>query len=178
MKKYLLIIIIILICLSGFTQNNWITKKVGNELSVKFPKEPYSDTKPEKRLTLYTIKSDNSNCSFLVLRRTNAMPDYDRIKNLPLSHQEKEINLRLDKAIADFIQDNKIITPLKQIKVGKYIGKQLTYSQLDETTNHVYTQFTKFVFANNNVYIIQCSIYIAGECENEKNFFLNSITSN
>jgi len=176
--KYLLITIIILICHSGFTQNNWVTKRIGNELSVKFPKEPYSDTKPEKRLTLYTIKSNNSECSFLVLRRTSAMPDYDRIKNLPLTQREKEINLRLDKAITDFIQDNKIITPLKQIRVGKYIGKQVTYSQLDETTNQVYSQYTKFVFANNNVYIIQCSIYVEGECEDEKNFFLNSITSN
>jgi hypothetical protein len=176
MKKFFLFLILFSNVLIAIAQSNWVTTRVGNELSVKFPNNPNSDTKPEKRLTMYTTTTGNGNCYFTVVVRKQAINDYDRIKRLPSKEQENEINSFLDKGISQFIEDGDIITPLKAIKIGSYTGKKLTYNIRGKNGKQA-TTFAKFIFANNNLYIVSCSIYQQGLYENDKNLFLNSITA-
>jgi len=105
------------------------------------------------------------------------MDNYDEITRLAPIKQETEISNFLNKGITQFIQDN-VISSSISFKVGSYIGREIVYSQLNYSTGKWYMQFTKFLFAKNNIYIIQCSIYTEGECDNEKKSFLNSISQN
>jgi len=177
MRSFFTLALFALISLKSLSQTGWFKQRVGNELSVSFPQKPSSDSKPEKRLTLFVFKADNSGCMYTVLLRENAMTNYEKVKNLPLPEKEKEINSFLDKGIKEFIQDSKVIRAQTSILIGAFIGKEMTYSQ-QSNTGQWFTQYTKFVFANNNLYIIQCSEYKEGSCLNDKNIFLDSITSN
>lgn len=176
MRLLFLFLSLLINSINSFAQTEWVMVRVGNELSVNFPQEPKTDLKPERRLSLYTFRDTETDCIFSVLVRGNAMPNYERIKGL--SSQEKEINSFLDKGITQFIQKSKILTPSKAIRVGNFIGRELTYSQLNDKSGTWFTQNAKFVFANNNLYIIQCSIYKEDACLSDKNKFLNSITLN
>jgi hypothetical protein len=178
MRQFILCLTLLIISIYSFAQSEWVKKKVGTELSISFPQEPNTDAKPERRLTLYTFKSDESDCMFSVVVRGKAIPDFERINALPIQDKEKEINSFLDNGIVQFIQNSKIISPSSSIRVGKFIGKQITYSQFNDATGKWFTQYTKFVFAGNNLYIIQCSIYKESSCLNDKNKFLNSIITN
>lgn len=175
MKKPFLVLVLLANVFIAMAQSNWVTTRVGNELSVKFPNNPNYDTKPEKRLTMFTTTTGNDNCYFTVVVRNQAINDYNRIKKLSIKEQQNEINSFLDKGISQFIEDGNIITPLKTIKIGTYLGKELTYTITDNNEKQA-TIFAKFIFANNNLYIVSCSIYQQGLYENDKNLFLNSIT--
>lgn len=177
MRKTFLILTLLFNVFIVMAQSNWVTTRVGSELSVKFPSNPDTDTRPERRLTMYTTSTGNGNCYFTVVVRKQAINDYHRIKGLPLSEQQNEINSFLDKGINQFIQDGNIISPLKEIKVGPYTGKELTYTIVDNKGKQS-TIFSKFILANNNVYIVSCTVYQKAGYDKDKNTFLNSITIN
>ncbi|MGJ7030029.1 hypothetical protein [Niabella hirudinis] len=176
MKHHMILSIIALVTSIACTsQTNWVKTKVGSELSVKFPNKPFVDTKPERRLTMFTTSKSNDNCSFTVVVRKQVIKDYDRISKLSLSEQEKEISSFLNKGVIQFIQDGDIVTPLKSFKTGNYRGKEITYT-LKKDNGKQSIIFEKFIIANNNLYIISFSTYQKGLCENDKDFFFNSIT--
>ena len=120
---------------------------------------------------MFTIKSDDSQCMFTVVVRKDAMPDYYKIIKLPLSEQKNKIDIFLDKGIAQFIGNSEIITPSKKIAVGNYIGRDITYGSLDNSSGKKNWLYTNFFFANNTLYIIQCTMKEKGVCEDNKNVF-------
>lgn len=174
MKRLISCSLVLVLSTVSDAQSSWVSKNVGSNLVVRFPNEPNYDSKPERRLLLYTVKSGSSNCMFTVMVRSNAMPNYNDIKNLTLIQQKEEVNKFLEKGISQFIQNGKVVSPLKPIDNRSFIGKELTYIQFDNSKGAYVFQYTRFIMVNNELYIIQCSMPTEGACDNDKNTFLNS----
>lgn len=156
-----------------------MTKKVGGDnVYVSFPNEPNHDEKKQMQSEIYV--STVGNCMFTVLVKNNVIPnaiipDYEKFKSQPVTEQNKLANEFLDKGVKQFIGNSSVISPATSIKIGKFLGKQITYANSSSgDTNQLYT---KFVLVGKNLYIIQCTYKkVSDPCDTSKEKFLSSIS--
>lgn len=181
MKKILALLCFFFTLSSINAQTKWIKTKVGSDnITIEFPKEPKYDSKPQLNSEIYVATFGT--CMFTVLVKKNIIPNaiipnYDDFKKLPASEQNTSINNFLDKGIKQFIENSTINSSAKSIKVGRYSGKEITYS--NDYSGKMNKHFTKFIVVDRNLYIVQCVYQNLSEpCENLKDKFLNSIRAN
>ncbi|MGN6400969.1 MAG: hypothetical protein ACTHMD_10975 [Flavisolibacter sp.] len=178
MKKLLLISLITTINNLSFSQSNWITIKIDGNLSIQFPGEPNKDQKTEKKLTMYAVKSGETNCTFSVLVKNAALSTYPEISKLSADKQRIKIDSFLSTGLNDLLRNDKIIEQPFDLRFGKYLGKQVTYQITDYVSGKITTHFARLIFIKNSLYLIQCSMNEGKNCELEKEKFLNSIKTN
>jgi hypothetical protein len=179
MKKSFMSLLLALAALFATAQTNWVTKKVGyDNVHVTFPSEPSHDEKPQIQSEIYV--SAIGNCMFTVLVKKNVLPNaiitnYEKFKTLSETEQSNLTNEFLDKGIRQFVGNSSIISPSKSIRVGKYLGKEITYENSNSgITNQL---FTKFLLVGKNLYIIQCTYKKpSNPCRISKEKFLSSVS--
>lgn len=173
MRKLFLILILLFNVLITLAQSNWVTKSLGKELSVKFPKDPGSFVKEGK--TIFGIVGKDY--ILVAALEHEAMGDYYSLAGLSLQEQEREISSFLDEEFVASTNNAQIIDSVKTVRVGTYIGKVATYTYID-TEGRYNIESRKLVFANNNLYTFSIIRYQESAFINYKNTFLNSVTVN
>lgn len=169
-------LVLVTTCAGAFGQIDWVKKEVGNKVYVSFPSSP--TFKFVNKAGTYTAKNDD--CIFIAIAQQDAMPNYNEFVKLSAENQKKTLELYLDNAIKGMlIQSANEGTPFKKITIGKYSGREVSYSAMNPTTGNRTTKYVKLFFALNVVYAFQSFATQDGSsCVTEKDTFLNSITAN
>lgn len=154
---------------TAFGQTDWVKKEIGNKIYVSFPTSSKFDF--VNKTGVYTSKTDN--CIFMALAQQGVIPDYNEFVKLSAANQNEVIELFLDNAIKGMlIQSENEGTPFKNIKIGKYSGREVSYSALNPVTGYRTTKYVQLFFALNYLYAFQTFATKDGvSCINEKIFF-------
>lgn len=174
--KLLFSILLVTVYACAFGQGDWIKKEVGNKVYVSFPTSP--TFKFTNKAGTYTSKT--ANCIFIAIVQHDPFPNYADFVKLPVENQKKLIELFLDNAIKGMlIQSANEGTPFKNINIGKYSGREASFSSINPVTGNRTTKYVRLFYALNVVYAFQSFATEDGKsCVDEKNTFLNSITAN
>ena len=175
-RKLLFSFALVTVCGFAFGQNDWIKKEIGNNVFVSFPNSP--TFKFTNKAGTYTSKTDN--CIFVAIAQQDPFPNYSDFVKLPVENQKKLIEMFLDNAIKGMLtQSANDGTPFKNITIGKYPGREASYSAINPVTGNRTTKYVRLFYALNVVYAFQSfSTQDGKSCTDEKNTFLNSITAN
>lgn len=172
-------VFVLLLFLSTFkfceAQTTWINKEVGIGLYVQFPTEPTYKT--QDKSGIYTSKT--TNCIFMVVVTYDAIPRYADFLKLSSKNQNQIIDVYLDGVIKGKLRyTNNPESPGRTIKIGKYDGREISYSAINPITGEIGKRFSKILLINNKIYSFECwyltDLYSS---ENEKDLFFNSITA-
>lgn len=174
--KLLFSFMLVTFCACAFGQNDWVKKEIGNKVFVSFPNSP--TFKFTNKAGTYTSKTEN--CIFIAIAQQDPFPNYADFVKLPADNQKKLIELFLDNAIKGMlIQSANEGTPYKNIIIGKYSGREASFSAINPVTGNRTTKCVRLFYALNVVYAFQSFATQDGKsCTDEKNTFLNSITAN
>ncbi len=173
MKYSTILFSLLFLISSALAQNAWIKKEVGNGIFVNFPNDPKYSTTTEA--STYVAKSEN--CLFMVLIQRNVIPNYPAFIQLEKSEQEKIINTLLDNVVKEKLAyTNNSTTSASNIKIGNYIGRELSYNAINPATGERGNRFCKLILITDKLYSFECW-YLNDNSSNdsEKNLFLNSL---
>lgn len=160
----------------AFGQSDWERKEIGNKIYVSFPTSP--TFKFLNKAGTFTSKTDN--CIFIAIVQQDVIPNYGEFVKLPAENKRKLVKLFLDNAIKGmFIQSANEGTSFKNITIGKYSGREASFSAMNPITGNRTTKYVRLFYALNVVYAFQTfATQDKTTCVDEKNTFLNSIKAN
>lgn len=176
MAKYIVTVYLLLLSINSYTQTSWVQKEVGNNIYVKFPKNPVYKLTEKAR----TYTSGTKNNLFIVLVANIGIPNYGDFENQPQEQKDAFIDMLLENYIIGFLkatgnEDRKSTS----IQIGDYRGKEISFSSISPSTGNRTMNNCKFMFALNYVYTFQCkSLRDGSDGEEEKDKFLISIMFN
>ena len=84
MAKYLVTVYLLLLGINSYTQSNWVQKEVGNNIYIKFPKNPVY--KLTEKARTYTAITENN--IFMVLVQNAGIPNYGDFENQPQEQKD------------------------------------------------------------------------------------------
>ena len=174
--KLLFSFVFITQCMCAFGQTNWVKKDLGNNIYANFPTSP--TYKLVNKAGTYSSKTDS--CIFIAIIQYDVIPNYPEFVKLPADNQKKLIEILLDNTINGmFIQSANEGTPFQKISVGKYSGRQASFSAINPITGNNTTKYVKLFYALAKIYAFQCfAIKDNVTCIAEKNSFFKSISAN
>ena len=165
-KTYYLMLCLLILSAAGKAQNNWITKKLDNKLTVKFPVEPETVTK--NGIDSYLAKGNDS------VKYSTTLVDYKLIA-------------RLDSAALAPVKDAKpfadqlrmgIVSAKTNYTFGTItIGKWDTYTTYNLTATENTTKGTllmRMILIGSKMYTLSCLIPANIVTQNNQVFF-NSV---
>lgn len=175
MAKYIVTVYLLFLGINSYTQSNWVQKEVGNNIYIKFPKNPVY--KLTEKARTYTAITENN--IFMVLVQNAGIPNYGDFENQPEEQKNALINMLLENYIIGFLKatgnENRTST---DIQIGDYRGKEISFSSISPSTGNRTMNYCKFMFALNKVYTFQCkNLKDEVYSQKEKDIFLNSVTT-
>ena len=148
MRKALSIFLLLLLfTINIYSQESWIDKEVGSNIFVKFPTLPVY--KLQEKSAFYTSKTEN--CLFMVMIQFSVVPYFSEFVKLPLTQRVMIINHLLDNYIKgrNLMANKELAT--KEIKLGSFIGREITYSAVNPATGEVGQRFSKTFVVNDKI---------------------------
>lgn len=172
MFKVLTSILLTTIITSAYGQR-WVQKEIGNKVYVNFPTSPVYDFLNNSGI----YKSSQEGCLFIAIVQHNVIPNYSEFVKLSAENQKEIVENFLDNAIKGMlIQSANEGTPFNKIKIGKYSGREVTYSAMNPKTGNRAVKYVHLFYALNVVYAFQSfAVEDGSNCTEKKNTFFNSI---
>lgn len=171
--RTILLAILLIGGINSYSQSSWVTKQLGNNLSVKFP------TSPQYKLVdkTGTYVSKTSNNLFFASVSYDVIPNYSEFVKLPQQQQQDLIEVFLKNTMNGILLQSGISgTTYKSFKVGNLKGLESAYSSINPASGEPVMKYCKIVYAFNKLFMFQTMNLDDLESDsNERNIFFNSI---
>ncbi|WP_345954239.1 hypothetical protein [Mucilaginibacter sp. PAMB04168] len=167
--KNIMILVIITNCWRG-SVDSWKRLVINDEVSVEFPKLPVRKEFEDKEMYFYK----SLKYAIMVGISKTHFIDYRSKQNI--YDKTKVVDLFLDDVVKGKISSgNYTSISVKTLKLGKYIGREVTYSSSTKGINYNQKRFAVFFVINDNLYAFEFWNLQNTENAIDKAHFYNSI---
>jgi hypothetical protein len=173
MSKIRFTTLLLLLPLFSFAQ--WTEVEIGNNVFVKFPHTPEYNV--DNGTGAYISKTEN--CVFVALIQYNVIPPdtYNLIIKQSSEDQKYVINKFLDGTIkGQLYMADKSVPAAKNINLGIFLGREVSYSEINPVTRENNVKYSRVYFILNKVYTFNCYLVNKSQnAKNEKDAFFSSV---
>ncbi|RYF25430.1 MAG: hypothetical protein EOO42_03795, partial [Flavobacteriales bacterium] len=168
MKKHIFLLLVALCTtMASYAQSGWVTTKVDERISVKFPEEPTKSNK--KGSETFIVKAKDSVQYSATIIDFTVIANLDSVALAPM----KDMPQFADQLVAG-IASQKPNYEFGEVKIGKWKGHtSYTFSGVDKT-NKAQTSI-EMILIGNKMYTLTCKVPDQLVTKN-KELFLSSVT--